>query len=263
MAQEFREATQAMREHAAAIDTQADRLRRAFHVDDSSDKYVYQPSFDVRFSYAGHQSEENLDRIIADMKRDCWAILVDALGIKNVMSVADRAKFEKQMREDNLPDITEEAIGQIIMGLADQAEDFAKKAAREVFDILRPGGHWSKGNFKTNDTFRVGRKVILTWMVERGYSSGRFRVNYNHAQKLTAIDGVFHLLDGKGVMRENMGPLVAAINASETGNGETEYFSFKCFKKGTLHLTMKRLDLVQELNKVATGEYVLGDDMKE
>lgn len=263
MAREFHAATEELRQHAEGMRACAERLRQAFHVEKDDDIYIYQPSFDVYFNYAGHRQEEDLERrILPDMKRECWQILIDAMGIKNVMSVKDREKFEQQLKDDKLPDITEENISQILMGLAGQAEDFAAKAAREVFEILRPGGHWMHGQYKTNDKFRVGKKVILTWMVESGYGQKAFRVRYNQDAKLTAIDGVFHLLAGKGIMREHRGPLVNSINDSGAGSGETEFFKWKAYRKGTLHLTFKRLDLVQELNKVATGEYVLGKDMK-
>jgi hypothetical protein len=53
-------------------------------------------------------------------------------------------------------------------------------------------------------------------------------------------------------------PLVAAIEAAEDGHGETAYFKFKCHKNRNLHLEFKRLDLVKQLNGLATGEYVLG-----
>lgn len=96
--------------------------------------------------------------------------------------------------------------------------------------------------------------------MERGYASG-FHHSYHHQQELTAIDGIFHLLDGRGIMRENMGPLVKAIDATDnTGRGETEFFRFKCYKNRNLHLEFLRLDLVKQLNGLAAGEYVLGED---
>jgi len=175
------------------------------------------------------------------------------------MSVKRRDEFDKQIEEGQLPEIHEDTIIDIISGLAGQAQDFAKEAALEVFEMLRPRGYM--GKYKTNDAFRVGKRVILGWMIERAWSGSGFRVRYGQEQKLTAIDGVFHLLDGKGVMRQDRGPLVNAISGC-MGKGETEYFKFRAFKNGNLHLEMKRLDLVKELNYLAAGERVLGEDME-
>jgi len=177
------------------------------------------------------------------------------------MSVKKRKDFDEQLERGDLPDITEESILDILIGLCGQAQDFAKEMALEVFSILRPRGHWG-GEYKTNDAFRVGRRVILPGRVDQWTSEHKFHVSYYHEQDITAIDAVFHLLDGKGVLKVNRGPLYQAINDSRDGRGETDYFRFKCFKNRNLHLEMKRLDLVRQLNLLATGEHVLGHDME-
>lgn len=215
--------------------------------------------FRVSFGYSHdyRYSSTSRDEIFDKMKRHAWRIIFNRLGLRNIMSVKRREEFEKQLESGDVPEITEDTIVSVIKGMAGQAKDFAKEAAREVFDLLRPNGSYHK-SYKTNSVFRVGKRVILGWMVEHGYGKGKFRVSYRKEQLTTAIDAVFHLLDGKGIMREDRGPLYQAINASETGSGETEYFKFRGFKNGNLHLTFKRLDLVKQLNGLAVGEFVLG-----
>jgi hypothetical protein len=51
----------------------------------------------------------------------------------------------------------------------------------------------------------------------------------------------------------------AAIEASRTGSGETEYFRFKCCRNHNLHLEFKRLDLVEKLNAIAGGMRLRGE----
>ncbi|MCI0462474.1 MAG: DUF4942 domain-containing protein [Gemmataceae bacterium] len=253
MAREYREATALIRQFILAIKAQTDRLNDAFKVDEP---YHYN-HFEMGFEYDGHRERiyENdtrwSDRIFGSMKRNAWRVLVDKLGIKNVMSVKRRQEFDEQ------------TITDVILGLADQAKEFARDAAKEAFSILRPRHPHFGGQYKTNDAFRVGRKVILSCYVERCYDGKKFRVTHYHEQELTAVDGVFHLLDGRGIMREHRGPLVKAIEDSPNGQGQTTYFKFKCYKNRNLHLEMLHLDLVKELNGVAAGEYVLGNDMEE
>lgn len=255
MAREFTEATTEIARLIRALNVQTERLDTAFRTE--PDHYS---RFGIDLGYDGQRRIELGDMQKA-MERRAWEVLVDTLGIKNVMSVAKRTMFDEQLKSGELPPVSEQTILATLIGLTDQAKDFAKEAAREVFDMLRPRGHWG-GQYATNNAFRVGRRVILTWKVEQGYSGG-FRVNYGCEQTLTAIDGVFHLLAGRGVMRENKGPLVAAINASgKTGRGETEFFRFRCFKNRNLHLEFRRLDLVLQLNGLAAGEYVLGEDVE-
>ena len=256
MAREFTEATTEISKLVRALHAQTERLDAAFRTDMYS-------RFSVDLQYQGHRYQVD-DKGAADlvnaMERWAWEVLVDELGVKNVMSVAKRKAFDEQLRRGELPAVSEQTVIAALLGLTDQAKDFAREAAREVFDMLRPRGHGRQ--YATNNVFRVGRRVILPYRVEQKWGGSGYHVDYNREQELTAIDGVFHLLDGKGVMRENKGPLVKAINATDkTGRGETEYFRFKCFKNRNLHLEFKEIDLVKQLNGLAAGEYILGEDV--
>jgi hypothetical protein len=196
-----------------------------------------------------------IDDVLKHFNVATWEILVNRMGIKNLMSIKKREEFDKQIKDGDVPEVTAGNIIAVIMGLADRAADFATEAARETLKLLTP----SRGTYKTNSGFKVGRRVILSWYVEQGYS-GAFRANYTREKELIAIDGTFHILDGKGVMRDRKTPLIHAIEASPDGRGETEYFKFRCCRNRNLHLEFKRLDLVKQLNGLATGEYVLGQD---
>lgn len=257
MAQQYADAVTNIRHYLRKTKEETDRLNEAFQVPDS----ISRP-FDVAVSYGGDHyiKLDSPDGMFGKMKRTAWSVLVDHLGLKVVMSIAKRNEFERQLESGDLPEIDERTIVGVLLGLAGQAQDFARDAAREVFDFLRPSHPYFGGQYKTNDAFRVGRRVILTYMVEPGYSSGKFRVSYHKDQHVLALDSVFHLLDGKGVLRDHRGPLFKAVSESTTGRGETEYFRFKAFKNGNLHLEFKRLDLVKQLNLLAAGEAVLGDD---
>ncbi len=263
MAKAFREGTAEIIRLMQTIRDQGAMMKAAFFSEGEKDDYCPSHPFDVDFRFEGesYYRDDAGERIKEKMKRRAWSVLVEKIGLRNIMSVKKRKEFDEQLKSGELPDVTEESILDVLMGLCGQAQDFAKEASLEVFDILRPRGAWG-GHYKTNDAFRVGRRVILPGRVERQWSSPKFRVSYYHDQDITAIDGVFHLLDGKGVMREYRGPLYKAIEESPDGRGETEYFRFKCFKNRNLHLKMKRLDLVRQLNLLATGEHVLGHDME-
>lgn len=268
MAGEYAAGIAAMRHHLDGLHAATERIQAAFARADCDNRGSFN-RFELTIGYDHHRvyrrgddGRDPYEGIFTAFKRNAWRMLVDHLGIKNLMSVAKRDEYEKQLESGDLPDITPAAILDVILGLADRARDFATDAAKEVFEILRPAtGHWG-AQYKTNDAFRVGRRVILPWMVEQGYGGG-FRPNYSQEKKLIAVDGVFHLLDGKGPIRDRRAPLLQAINDCRNGRGETEYFRFRCFKNRNLHLEMKRLDLVKQLNGLAAGEYVLGADMAE
>ena len=58
------------------------------------------------------------------------------------------------------------------------------------------------------------------------------------------------MLDGKALSAYRDGDLSKAIEAAEGGIGETEFFRFKCFGNGNLHIEFRRMDLVDQLNAI-------------
>lgn len=218
--------------------------------------YEYNYSFSISFSYCGQHTKKDPEEIELSFRQDAWKIIIGRLGIKSSMSIKARDEFEKQLNNNNLPEINEENIVSMIFGLVDQANDFAKDAGKEVFEILRP----YRSKLKTNNVFKIGRKVILSYYVDECYGmNSKFRVEYWRQKYLIAIDNMFHLLDGKRTIHDGLGPLCESINKSEKGVGETEYFKYRCFKNKNLHLEFKRLDLVKQINFFGMGENVLGE----
>jgi hypothetical protein len=77
------------------------------------------------------------------------------------------------------------------------------------------------------------------------------------------MDKVFHYLDANKPFTANYNsPLIDAlesalanrreeVNPKSYAQGETEYFAFKVYMNGNVHITFRRLDLVARLNAVA------------
>ncbi len=72
---------------------------------------------------------------------------------------------------------------------------------------LRP----PRSKYKTNTEFELGKKVILVWQIEKGWSRGMFRVNYHREKYITALDNVFHMIDGKVPIKSYHGPLSSDV----------------------------------------------------
>lgn len=211
----------------------------------------------VYFNGTNHHLKYD-DKVEKDIEkhynRQAWSAAVNEIQVWNVMGIEDSKKLRKQLDEGDLPEFTVDNVMSTIMGLGSRAKNFCENAAKEVFDFLTP----LNSRLKTNSSFRVGKRAIISYGVELKYGGG-FRVSYSKDSCVRAMDAVFHILDGKGPMKDGQGPLTKAIDES-TGSGETEYFKFRCFKNRNLHVEFKRLDLVKEINFAAVGERVLGKD---
>lgn len=190
------------------------------------------------------------------IRQNAWKSIIHRLGIKKVMSIKAAEELDRKLEEAKaLPEIEMATVFATLQMLVQNADEYQKKAVMEVYDILRPARSAREHHLKTNlknARFALGKKVILSWYVEGSYSRVTpFRVNYHRENELRAVDRVFHLLDGAGIPEGYKSELIDAINTSPDGRGDTAYFHFEAYLNRNLHLTFRRLDLVQKLNQLA------------
>lgn len=198
-----------------------------------------------------HDSFDDADHCVNRMARQAWSHLVDRLELRRMMSIKRWAELEKQLKDGELPAITEENVANFAQEYLSALPDMLTEAVAEVFEWLRP----RNSDYKTNSELEVGSKVVLRWMVDRAWSGGGFRVNYHRDQHLSALENVFHALDGKGqISKAHYSELHTAIEKSgASGRGETSLFRFRAFKNRNMHLEFKRLDLLARFNAIAGG----------
>lgn len=218
----------------------------------------YSP-FELRIQ-TGYQTRgcETVAEVMPELKRQAWSVLVARMGLRHLMSVAECAEMDKQLQDaKGMPEITLPNLLAMLEGTMARVPDMLNKSVKEVFDYLRPSpSSWRFAEHKTTQAsqYELQEKHILSGAVRYGYGH-QWSTDHYREDMIRAIDNVFHALDGKGVVKSHRGPLVDAINACphSAAKGETDYFRFKCFHNGNLHLEFKRADLVAKLNQVAGG----------
>ena len=215
---------------------------------------IYKSAYDDEYFSAipksGFSSASDAkEKALLELKKYTWITIIKKLGIRKLLSIKKAALLDKQLynEPDVLPDITLENVYNTLKMWVDNIPEFTQEACLEVFAFLRP----HHNTYKTNKTWAIGNKVILERAVKHGYGSNYNTVYYTR-DRLAAIEKVMHALDGKGIPDGYYSPLEDAINATpiDVGRGETEYYKFQCYKNGNLHLQFKRMDLVQELNRI-------------
>lgn len=253
----YKQSEQDIREAYALLVKAEERLIEAFQSEDASYRFDLSRDDNRRIEYRAP------DKLIHHVKHGAWKALVAKMGIRSAMSIKRAAELDAQLEGkprhynetvEPLPEITEANILAMMETTFTQLPAMIEEAVKEVYDWLRPTSGW-RLEYKTNQKsqWRLDRKIILPHCISHGYGETPFKVDYHRQQNMTALDNVFHMLDGKGIVKTYHGPLSDAITRSETGIGETDYFKFKCYGNCNLHLEFKRLDLVEKLNAVAGG----------
>lgn len=193
------------------------------------------------------------ERELVRVRHEIWSALVDRLEVRRMMSVARWTELQRQIERHELPDITEENVTALVDGLRSALPEMLNEKVAEVFEWLRP--HATR--YKRNSQLEVPRRIALTGIVENwsfGYGSP-FRVRYHREQQLSALEGVFCALDGRSqITATHYSAISNAIKAPEfRGHGATEYFEFRVYKNGSLHLTFTRAELLARFNAMAGG----------
>ena len=186
------------------------------------------------------------------IERHAWQDLIKKTGIASVMSVKSRDALNNQLYERNnwqreaaLPRFTEANIFGFMDNICANMPNMIQEAIVEVFNWLRPRNN----NYKTNDEFMIGEKVVLGSLARQSYSKGFCISTYYEAQ-VDALGNVLSMLNGKGVMKhpQNMRNLINnAWISSDVYEGE--YFTAKAFKNGNAHIKFKRMDLIEKINQ--------------
>lgn len=194
------------------------------------------------------------ERPIEALNRKTWHAISERLELPRIMSNKAWSEFKRDIDSGGMPSVSTESIAQMLGSLGQNADRLMIDAVVEAYDLLRPHYVHHKTNAKNSGS--VGEKVILESYVERGYRAG-FAPDYDRADRIRTIARVFRLLDGKTTENETFwGELGEDIRRSQEATGQTEYFKWKCFGNGNLHLKFRRMDLVAELNRIAGEAYL-------
>lgn len=241
----------------------------------------------AKFHYYGgsglgeNNYNERLNNYIRELTIQSWQAVVDLPRFCKYMTSEVKEQFDKQIESVSLMEFSVENILSFLDMLVHSYEGIMEHALVEVFEHftaydkrnrIHTEGWW------TNDSFKVNKKVIIPnlW----GYSAITFSVGWEKKKILDDIDRVMIWLSGEKLNDENnpdgdgrlcpkyteglVESITDAIKSVGFGElAESHFFTFRVYKKGTLHLTFKSEELWQEFNlRAAEKKNWLPDDYK-
>ncbi|MEO1830007.1 MAG: DUF4942 domain-containing protein [Pseudomonas sp.] len=191
---------------------------------------------------------EDEERVRRDMDERMWRRAFDLTGFKQLMDAQAVSEFEKSLNPSP-PEFTEANIRSTFIKLRGESADMFRRGVVNVFRGL-------SDDYKTNSSepFRIGRKVVMGYMVEHSFTRGLCIRYGNAADKINDIDRVFQTLDNKQFKAHE---LVSALNVAfkERAVYECDLYRAKAFKNGNIHLEFKRPDLLDKLNEQIADHY--------
>jgi len=199
------------------------------------------------------KTPERYTTLIKRMDSDGWRFLMDQSGLYTFMDSKTRDKVRHQIYEKKMPDLTLENIKSIFADLHQRRGELLVDGVENLYRQLS----WCH---KTNLPHMLGQKLIFNGLVSYnpnwGFSSG-------YTEKRDLLDDLERLLfrlDDKPELdhRESISARFyhELYNRNRhTQEMETDYFTMKWFKKGTMHLFIKDSEKVAGLNQMLASRY--------
>ena len=178
-----------------------------------------------------------------DVDRRMWRQTIELTGFNKYMDKKARQEFADSLEKEP-PAFTVDNVRSTLLSSYQQAETFMNRGIVELFKNLGE-------NYKTNDAFKIGKKIILrNWFT---VFCGSLSVNYNQEPEMNDLDRVVRTLDcvefKEHLFSQSMRKV---INSMEY---EDDYFKIKAFKNGNAHLWLKREDLTDKINDIIAAWY--------
>lgn len=173
-----------------------------------------------------------------------WDLLMHASGVMTLMDAKARKEWRDAIDACKTLELTKENIAATFAGLHEQRDDIFERGVIECFRKLS----W---DYKTNRPFYFGRRIILHI---RSY--GHF--HHERMDHLIDLQRVFCILDGKPEEDHRNGlyqRLSTGRHGESRGVHDDIYMQIRWFKNGNGHITFKRPDLVERLNKIIAKHF--------
>lgn len=187
-----------------------------------------------------------------DVDRGAWSYLMDESGMRTFMDTKARSDWDKQLgvsyegrheQRAPLPEFTAGNVQATFGALYAQRGEFFDRGVIAVFKSLS----W---DYKTHLPQKFGKRFILTHVRGAGY------FHPNKSDQLDDMTRVMCVLDGKPEPDHRYG-WHALFGASLTSDADpsNDYMSVRLFLNGNGHVTFKRPDLVDQLNRIIAKHY--------
>lgn len=213
----------------------------------------------------------HLNDVLAELRLTFWRRVLQLDEVRKRLTEKKRQEFEHAMAKQCHMDFTESNIRSFVLNLIGGYEQTLTDAVLEIFDKFTID-HWYRDNshlycenihyfngWKTNDAYKVGRKVIIPG---RNYgrsfwndNMNRWEVGWDTGKMLDDIDTVMNYFGGLEDYVSIKTALEDSFHAKSRWSRQSgilsTYFEITVHKKGSIHLKFRDLDILRRFNVTA------------
>lgn len=208
-----------------------------------------------KIASSGGSLQGRLVQFCDDMRSGVWQKLSRQLNIDRYMTTKLRDDFSKFMRDQGGFAVTHNNIKQFVEFVMMNKGNILERAIEECFDFFTKHYHENRDHvegWKTNDSWKVNKKVILPYIVEyRDWGrGGEFSLKWSNGAKMADIDKAMCFIVGRNFehIRSIESALETSFKNGASGQCQSTFFDIRYFKKGTIHITFRDDFLWKEFN---------------
>ena len=217
--------------------------------------------------------EDAYNRFVRSLKKSAWREVLRLTDVRNLASHGVQKEIDRLLESNERMAFSEENVYAFVESIFLNRGAILQQCVVEAFDLMTryydenrvPVEGW-----KTNDAWKVNRRVVLPRVVSVTFSGSGYLSYGNSRQNLNDIDRAMAFLEGKKLesvpctaVRALEGHLKACGDDFSGVLFESTYFEMRCYKKGTLHMYFKDKELWERFNLTAArGKNWLPDDVK-
>jgi hypothetical protein len=188
--------------------------------------------------------DSNYEKFVEKLRDRSWDKVINKSNISGMVTQKVSSDIEKLKDKQGFVSFTVNNIRNLILSLKQNIGSILKDCVVDSFDLMTKYHDENRVHiegWKTNLFWKVGKRVILPYCKDR-YSYNNSVKAINDIEKalcvLSNID--FERINGVNQTGSNYGELA-----------DSHFFTFRRYKKGTIHLTFKDLQLLKDFNFMA------------
>lgn len=193
-----------------------------------------------------------IDQIRRNIDRSIWRYLMNQSGNLSFMNKTAVDEWNHQLEKGEVPELNLENVFATFRGIHNRREEMFEKGILYIARKMSP-------SHKTNRMHKLGKKLILGYVVSYCRIYQGFSLHYDRRGFLDDLDRVAHIIDRKPERdhRQSVSSEIYAAMAKDKRRThyEDDYWVMKWHKSGTLHVTFKRLDILDAMNQIIGKHY--------
>jgi hypothetical protein len=193
-------------------------------------------------SLTGERSlEERAEGVRRVVDASGWLYLMRESGMQSLMDHGARESWRSKIERGEFPPLTPENIASTFEALHDARAVMFERGVIACFRHIS----W---RYKTNQPQAFGKRLIVSGISEWHGTHPSPR----RADELDDLMRVFYVLDGRPEPDMRQQGMNAQIGEGlrSTRSVDNQYLSIRLYRNGNGHVTFKRLDLVDKMNRI-------------